>query len=720
MSQKIKFNIVGMTCVNCSNAIERVTKKIDGVNDANVSFTSSLGEFDVENESVINSIKAKIQKLGYEIATDYEELESKKQKALKAFRNKLILAAILTAVIMYFHMFYHHGKLSSSIQFILTFVVVFYCGKSFFIHGYGALRNKNFDMNVLVSLGTLTAFLYSSFIFFFPNLVDAKFAYVYFESAAMIVTFILFGKFLEENSKLKANDYIKSLLNLTPKMALLLKKDGTSEEILADKLQIGDIVMVKSGMTLPCDGVVVGGGAEVDTSVLTGESLPIYKKIGDMVNAGCVNTNGYLNVKVITSKHETLLARITKLLSEAGAKKMPISKLADRVANIFVPSVIVIAVLTFVIWAICGNPYYGMMTAIAVLVISCPCALGLATPIAIVCALSNSAKNGMLVKNPEVMEILKDVKTVVFDKTGTLTKGEISVYKTNLDKENLLKIANAELLSEHLISKAVVKFAIDSGLSLSKSSDKFENIVGKGIKVADGKILVGSEKLLNENAIFLTQNQKSEFEEFLANGFGVILAVIDGEYVGYIALSDSVRDSSKSLINELREKGVTSVMLTGDNEKVAKFIASSLGIDKVHFNVLPQEKLSIIQEYQKGSKVIFVGDGVNDALSLKGADCGIAMNSGSDIAKGAGDILLVNNNLNSVSKLINLSEKTMNVIKQNLFWAFFYNIICIPIAAGVLYPSFGVLLNPAYAALAMSFSSVTVVLNSLRLKFGRI
>lgn len=711
MSQKVKLNIVGMTCVNCSNAIEKVIKKIDGVKDISVSFTLGCAEFVTKDDSTIKIVKEKIEKLGFEIATDYEELIFKKQKVLKGMRNKLIISAIFTSIIMMFHMNFPHDLTNSLVQLAFTSFVVFYCGNHFFIHAKAALRCKNFDMNVLVALGAGSAFIYSVLVLVFPNLVPKSLNYVYFESTAMIITFVNLGRFLEEQSKFKANDYIKNLLNLTPKIALLLKKDGTIEEVLADDLNIGDVVLVKNGTTVPRDGVIIHGGAEVDASILTGESLPIYKKVGDQVNAGCLNTNGIINVKITTPKHKTLLSRITKLLSEATAKKMPISRLADKVSNVFVPFIILLSVITFLVWWICGNPYYGITCAMSVLLISCPCALGLATPIAIVCALSNLAKNGILVKNPEVLEILKDTKNAIFDKTGTLTKGEISVYSTNLNEDEFKKVASLEALSEHLISKAIVKFAAEKDIKFIKFDGEFENIVGKGLKTAD--LLVGNKALFDENNIKFDEN---EISKFLDDGFGVVLVAINSEYKGYIALSDKLRENAKDLILWLDENEIKSVILTGDNEKVSTNIASNLNIKEIYSDVLPEDKFNVVKKYLKDGVTIFVGDGVNDALPLKESNCGIAMNSGSDIAKGAGDILLVNNDLSSIKNLLNMSKKSMNIIKQNLFWAFFYNALCIPVAAGALYPSFGILLNPAFAAFAMGFSSITVVLNSLRLK----
>lgn len=706
MSKRLTLNIVGMSCVNCSNAIQKSVKKIDGVYGANVNFSSGEAIFDVKSLNLEDEIKAKIEKLGFEVAMDYDELETKKQARLKRLKFKLILSAFLTILVIYLHMFAAHSYANSLAQFVLSFIVVFYCGGDFFTHALSALKNRNFDMNVLVSLGSFSAFAFSAFVFLFPNLVAQNFHTLYFESASMIISFILFGRFLENSSKAKANSHIKTLLDLTPKTALLVKSDGTTEEVLAKELKIGDVFMVKSGMNIPRDGVILHGATEINAAILTGESMPVYKKVGDKVNAGCLNSGGVINVRVTTEVHQTLLARITKLLSQTTAKKMPIARMADKVANIFVPSVILISILTFLVWWVSGNAYYGVMCAISVLVISCPCALGLAVPIAIVCAVSNLAKNGVLVKSPEVLEVAKDTKTVIFDKTGTLTNGEISVISTNLSDEILTKVASAELLSEHLIAKAILNFANKKGLKFSKFDGKFESFLGYGLK-ADS-LLVGNLEFLKKNGILGID--ESEFSKFLSSGQGVVLVAFENEYKGYIALSDTIRDSARNLLNSLKD--IKSVMITGDSEDAANFVGKSLGIDEIYYQKLPEDKLNLVKNYKNS---IFVGDGVNDALPIKSATIGVCMNSGSDIAKGAGDILLVNNDLRGVAKFIQTSAKSVKIIKQNLFWAFFYNVLCIPIAAGALYPVFGVLLEPHFAALAMSFSSVTVVLNSLRL-----
>ncbi|MDA3045146.1 heavy metal translocating P-type ATPase [Campylobacter sp. JMF_07 ED4] len=722
MSQKFNLNIVGMTCVNCSNAIERVTRKIGGVESVNVSFTAGIGEFEVADEAVLDAVKAKITKLGYEIATNYEELEAKKARNLKNMLFKFVLAVILACFIMLIEMKSNFSfAVKASICAVLGAVVLGFCGKNFFYHAIGSLKNKNYDMNVLVSLGSSAAYLYSLGSAIFVHFKGgSEWANLYFSSSAMIIAFILLGKYLEERSKLKANDYIKKLIDLSPKKAILINPDGTTSEILANELKPGDKVLVKNGAQIPGDGVVISGEAEIDTSLITGESLAVFKKAGDSVNAGCVSVAGILQVEITKFSHQSVLAEIKNLLSEAGSKKMPISRFADKIANIFVPSVIFIAICVFVIWLVAGKAHIGLLCAICVLIISCPCALGLATPIAIVCAISNAAKNGVLVKNPEVLEILKDTKIAVFDKTGTLSRGEISVNFTNLSDENLGLIASVQMLSEHPISKAIVKFAKEKGLKFAKFEGEFESLLGRGIKAQNGEftLLAGNKELLNENGVEFETPKNAD--EFLSNGFGVIFVAINAEFVGFVALSDILRDEASECIKTLKNQGIKTIMLTGDNAKTANFIGKSLGIDKIISEVLPSQKYEFIANLKNGEKVLFVGDGINDAPSLKTADIGVAMNSGSDIAKGAGDIIFIKNDLRNLAYLINLSQKTMTTIKQNLFWAFFYNLICIPVAAGILYPLWGILLKPMFGAAAMCFSSVTVVLNSIRLKFARI
>ncbi|NQY93253.1 MAG: heavy metal translocating P-type ATPase, partial [Campylobacteraceae bacterium] len=498
---------------------------------------------------------------------------------------------------------------------------------------------------------------------------------------------------------------------------------GSIESVLASSLKIGDKVLIKAGEKVSTDAVITKGNADINASMITGESMPIYKTIGDDVIAGTLNTTGVIEVEVLKQANDTTLSKIISLLSTAQSKKLPISRFADRVANIFVPAVIVFAILTFIVWYfIVGDPLGAILASISVLIISCPCALGLATPIAIVSSVGKGAREGILIKNPEILEIIKDIKYAVFDKTGTLTKGEISVAQVLHQGEYLDILGSVERQSEHPISKAIVSYVQDKEMSVDLEVDDVKIIAGKGITaVCDNKeVIIGTKLLLEENGITIDDKYLDFNQKYLAEGKGVVFAAVDGICTAAFSLDDSLKEGAKELIQSLKEKGITPILLTGDNITTANFVAQQLNIEKVFAQVLPDEKYKVIKDLQKEAKVLFVGDGVNDSPSIKQADIGITLNSGSDITKDAGDIILVNNDLKSVLKSINLSHESMKIINQNLFWAFIYNAVGIPIAAGVLYPIMGVMLTPVYAGIAMSFSSVTVVLNSLRLKFKTI
>ena len=723
MPLKVKLNIAGMSCVNCSNAIEKVSKKIDGVLEANVNFANASGEFVLKDASVREVLEQKIKKLGYFVATNIDEFEAKRDEHITAIRNKFIFAFLASMVIMALEMFVRPSVVVNLAILALGFLVLAFSGKDFFAHAIEAVKNKNYDMNVLVALGSGSAFLYSLFAVIFSDFIPDDLKNVYVSGAAMIIAFVLLGKYLEERSKAKAGDYLKTLLKISPKTAFLVMPDGNSKEVNVNELKVGDIVIVKNGYNIPSDGVIVQGGAEIDASMLTGESLPVYKEVGDSVFAGTLNTNGYISVKVTKSSYESLLSQILSLLSDASSKKMPIGRLADKIANIFVSSVVATSVLTFLIWIIfSGNFAYAISSAICVLIISCPCALGLATPIAIVSSLARGAKAGILVKNPEVLELIKDAKFVAFDKTGTLSKGQISVKSSNLSEQDLALIASAENLSEHLISKAIVRYAKQKCIDLQKLNGKFQNVVGQGIIYEDenNQIIIGNEKLLLENEVSLNPDESNAIKEATNDGSGVILCAINKKFVGFLTLSDELKDEASDVINELTSLNLQSVILSGDDEKVVASIAKKLNVSKYHANMLPEDKFNEIKELTNHGGVIFVGDGVNDSPSLKEASVGIAMNSGSDIAKGAGDIVLIKNDLRGVTGLVRLANATMANIKENLFWAFMYNAICIPVAAGVFYPVFGLLLSPVYGSMAMCLSSVTVVLNALRLRYLRL
>lgn len=723
--EKIKLNISGMTCVNCSNGIERVVKNLKGLESSKVSFASNEGEFYVDTELLDKqTLITKIKKLGYGVEEDLKSLEIVKEKAYELLKRTFFVSMALTIVMVYF-VFKPLENMQNNfyIMFILATVIQFYAGSRFYILAYKSLSNKNYDMNVLVALGTSAAYFYSVFVVFFPTLFPENLRFLYFDGAAVIITFVLLGRLLEERSRAKATDFLKKLMDLAPTDARLICEDGTYKTVLANELKIKDKVLIKTGEKISTDAVIIKGSADVDTSMITGESMPVYKTIGDEVTAGTLNTTGVIEVEVLKESQDTTLSKIVALLSTAQSKKLPISRFADKVANIFVPVVVIISILTFLAWYFfVGNTFNAIIAAISVLVISCPCALGLATPIAIVSAVGKGAQEGILIKNPEILEIIKDIKYAVFDKTGTLTKGIIAVKDAVYEEKYLDILASLETKSEHPISKAVVNYAKEKKLSLNKEFEDIEIIAGLGISAIyeNKKVLIGSLSFLEQNSVNIDKKYLDFYNSSLNDGLGVILAAINKECVAVFALEDSIKEGAKELIANLKAKNITPILLTGDNKTTANSVAKQIGIDKVHAQVLPDEKYKVILELQKEAKVMFVGDGINDSPSIKQADIGITLNSGSDITKDAGDIILVNNDLKAVSKSINLSIESMKVIKQNLFWAFIYNIAGIPLAAGVFYPLFGVLLTPMYAGIAMSFSSVTVVLNSLRLKLKKI
>ncbi|MGY8793112.1 MAG: heavy metal translocating P-type ATPase, partial [Gammaproteobacteria bacterium] len=663
----------------------------------------------------------KIQKLGYGAEEDLAVLEQIKLKDYKRLKSDFLISAALTLMLFYFAFFQIEPlKINQYAMFVLASVVQFYAGGRFYALSYKAISNYNYDMNVLVALGTSAAYFYSVAVILFADSFPLHLRFLYFDGAAVIITFILLGRLLEERSKSKATDFLKKLMNLAPLNATLINPDGSYSIVLASDLQIGNRVLIKQGEKISTDALIIKGSADVDASMLTGESMPVYKTIGDAVVAGTLNIAGVIEVEVLKRSNDTTLSKIVQLLSTAQSKKMPISRFADKVANIFVPIVVGISIITFLVWHfLVGDTLGAIIASISVLIISCPCALGLATPIAIVSSVGKGAKEGILIKNPEILEIIKDIKYAVFDKTGTLTAGVISVKDSLYEEQHLNLLGSIEKMSEHPISKAVVTYAISKNLHLDAEFDELELIPGRGISAQwQGKtVRIGSLAFLEEFKIQVDKQYSDFYTQTLAQGSGVILASIGQLCVGVFALEDAIKEGAIELIADLKRKNITPILLTGDNQVTANNVAKQLNIDQVFAQVLPGEKYKIITELQNEAKVMFVGDGVNDSPSIKQADIGITLNSGSDITKDAGDIILINNDLKSVSKSINLSVESMKIIKQNLFWAFIYNAAGIPLAAGVLYPIIGLMLTPAYAGIAMSFSSVTVVLNSLRLKY---
>ena len=722
-NEKIKLNISGMTCVNCSNGIERIVNKMSGLKNSKVNFASNEGEFIIDSNRLDKTaLIKKIKKLGYGVEEDLMALEIVKKEAYEKLNRLFILSATLTTLLLYFAFFPLENN-NTYVMFFIASIVQFYPGSRFYSLSYKAISNKNYDMNVLVALGTSAAYFYSAFVVLYPSAFPVHLRFIYFDGASVIITFILLGRLLEERSKNKATDFLKNIMDLAPLHANKIESNGKINTVLAKDLSVNDIVLIKQGEKVSADAIIIEGNAEINTAMITGESLPVYKTVGDDVISGTINTTGTLKVKVLKKAEETTLSKIITLLNEAQSKKLPIARFADKIANIFVPVVIVISVITFFLWYfIAGDTLNAILASISVLIISCPCALGLATPIAIVSAVGKGAKEGILIKNPEVLEIIKDIKYAVFDKTGTLTKGEISVKNILAKDEDLSTLASVELYSEHPISKSIVKYANEKNISTEKKVEDIKIIAGKGIQARceNEKVIIGNLLFLQENSVTISAEYMKFFEETLSQGNGAVLASINSVCVGVISIEDSIKEGASQLIKNLKEKGIVSILLTGDNKITAQKVAKEIGIDIIHAEVLPDEKYKVIKDLQKEAKVMFVGDGINDSPSIKQSDIGVTLNSGSDITKDAGDIILMNNELKSVFKSINLSIESMKTIKQNLFWAFFYNALGIPLAAGVLYPIIGVMLTPMYAGIAMSFSSVTVVLNSLRLKFKKI
>lgn len=714
MTKKIKLNISGMSCTNCSNAITKAALKLDGVKNATVSFTNSLGEFEVNEDFKEELLKDKIEKLGFSVVDDFDALEEEKKKHLKKMKIQIAFSGLASLLLMYLEMYVKPSFGINLFMLLLSTATIIYCAKDFILHAFGSLKVRNYDMNVLVTLGIFSAYFYSLIVFLFPKIIPKGLGHIYFSSSAMIICFILLGKFLEEKSKQKANSLLKDLIDISPKIALV-KKGKEKIETLVQNLNIGDIVLVDAGSLLPCDGKIISGEANIDTSNLNGESLPAYKKVGDEVYASSINIDGYLEVEVSKKYNESLIYSITQIVSQAGIKKIKIARFADRISNIFVPVVVFIAILTFIAWFIFADFSTATLCAISVLLISCPCALGLATPISIVSGISKATKEGILIKNPDILENANKIKYAFFDKTKTLTKGILKVAHSTLAYEDMKKVCEISKLSSHPISKAIVEYFPEA----QDFKGEFKNILGKGLegKDKDGHFFIGNERLLNENGIFLKPEESKLILENQELGMNAILVGKNADFIGAIFLNDIIKENSKDLLDKLKSLGIKTVMLTGDHKVIAKNIAQKLEMDEFYSDLLPNDKFEIVKEHQKEGKVMFVGDGVNDSPSLKQADISISFFDGSDIAKEAVDAVLMKEDMMLIYRVLRISKLTFLNIKENLFWAFIYNIIFIPIAAGALYPKFAILLNPMYASIAMSLSSITVVLNALRLKF---
>ena len=659
---------------------------------------------------------------------------------IKSLKNKLILAAVFAIPLIYISMGHMMGihlpdivnpkknaAIYSIVQLLLTIPVV-YAGRDFFIHGFKNLARKSPTMDSLIAMGASAAIIYSLYATYMTITVDPEYHMnLYFESAGTIITLILLGKLLEARTKGQTSSAIKKLIGLQPKKAKIIE-NGTEKEVLIENIKVGDIIVVKPGEKIAVDGKIVNGNTSVDESMITGESIPVSKNPGDKVIGGSINKNGSIQFEATEIGKDTVLSQIIKLVEEAQGSKAPISRMADIVAGYFVPIVIAIATVTGIIWFISGSGLTAALTFfISVLVIACPCALGLATPTSIMVGTGKGAENGILIKSGEALETAHKIKTVVLDKTGTITKGkpvltDLKVYN-NFDGNEILQLAaSAENNSEHPLAEAIVNGAKERNVEF-KQYDKFRAMPGYGIRatIDDKEIQIGNRKLMTSRKIS-TEAAEKDYEILSNEGKTPMFISVNNELAGLIAVADVVKETSKAAIERMHKLGLKVIMLTGDNEKTAKYIAKEVGIDKVIAEILPFQKSEEVKKLQEaGEFVAMVGDGINDSPALAQANVGIAIGSGTDVAIESADIVLIRNDLNDVAGAIALSKATITNIKENLFWAFFYNVIGIPFAAGIFYAFFnGPKLDPMIAAFAMSLSSVSVLMNALRLKFFKV
>ena len=734
--EKRTYLVEGMTCSACANRVERVVKKLEGVDNAVVNFATEKLTVDIDNEVIKEEeIKEVVEKAGYKLLKESEVKAAEKgnsesSKLLKRF----IISIIFTMPLLIISMGHMVGMPLPEIidpmvnplnfalvQLILTLAVMF-TGIKFYKVGIKNLFELSPNMDSLIAVGTFSAFAYGIFAIYKIILGETHYAmHLYFESAATILTLITLGKFLEAVSKGKTSEAIKALMGLAPKIATI-ERNGRELQVKVEGVKIDDIVIVKPGEKLPVDGVIIEGSTSIDESMLTGESMPVEKTVGSEVIGASINKNGFIKYRATKVGKDTALSQIIKLVEEAQGSKAPIAKLADVIAAYFVPTVITIAILSAIAWKLAGESNTFVLTIfISVLVIACPCALGLATPTAIMVGTGKGAENGILIKGGEALETTYKVDTVIFDKTGTITEGKPRVtdiiLKDISEEELLILAASSEKGSEHPLGEAIVKEAEERGLEL-KAIENFNSIPGHGIEVIiEGKeILLGNKKLMSGKNIDITTLEEAAVKT-ASEGKTPMFIAVNGNLKGIIAVADVIKDSSKEAIKKLQDMGIKVAMITGDNKRTAEAIGKQVGIDEVLAEVLPEDKANAVAKLQsEGRKVAMVGDGINDAPALAKADIGIAIGSGTDVAIESADIVLMKSDLVDVSTAIKLSKATIKNIKQNLGWAFGYNILGIPVAMGVLHIFGGPLLNPMIAGAAMSFSSVSVLLNALRLK----
>jgi Cu+-exporting ATPase len=734
----VDIPVQGMECASCVQRIEKSLLQIKGVTKAaaNVALGKTMVEY-IPSETSLEEIKGKIESAGYKVLDmDVQEERKDSERYIREKEYKKLKVKFISGLILGILVFL--GSNSSWFPWVpdflknffvlwaLTSPVQFWVGWQFYKGAWGAFKHRNADMNTLIAVGTSAAYFYSVAATLFPSLFEAAGmkAEVYFDTSALIIVLIILGRLLEARAKGQTSEAIRKLAGLQPKTARVVR-DGKEMDLPVEEVLAEDIVVVRPGERIPVDGIVVEGRSAVDESMITGESLPVKKEPEDEVIGATINKTGSFKFRATRVGKDTALAQIIRLVQEAQGSKAPIQRLADVISGYFVPIVISIAIATFVIWFDFGpSPMltFALLNFVAVMIIACPCALGLATPTAVMVGTGKGAENGILIKGGESLETAHKLNTIVFDKTGTLTKGEPEVTDivavNGFSEGEILRLAaGAEKVSEHPLGEAVVRSAAERKLALEDPQD-FKAIEGHGIEAVVGgvRVVLGNRKLMSDRGIDVKDLEKKA-GEFSAEAKTSIYISFDGKAAGLLAVSDSLKDSSLRAVKRLKKLGLEVVMLTGDNRATAEAIARKAGIEKVIAEVLPEEKVHVVKKLQAGGrKVAMVGDGINDAPALAQSDVGIAIGTGTDVAMEASDITLIKGDLNGVAAAIELSRRTIRVIKQNLFWAFFYNTAGIPIAAGILYPFFGLLLNPILASVAMAFSSVSVVSNSLRLR----
>lgn len=729
--KKVLLKIEGMTCSACSSGLEKYLNKQDGIIVASVNLIMNNASIEYDDTKLtLEQVEKFVDKAGFSSAgIDNLEKEEKKKSNEK---YKLIGISVISILILYISMSHMVGlpvipfldmmahPINYAISLLILTIIVLLMGIDILKNGYKNLVHKTPNMDTLVTIGVMASFIYS--IYGTVMILKGKTIYVeslYYESAAIVIFFIKIGKYVESKNKDKTKEALQQLMSITPNHAIIIR-EGKEETVTLDEIQKGDIVICKPGEKIAVDGEVVEGTTHINESFITGESVPVKREKGSKVIAGSINYEGTIKYKAEKIGKESTVSEIVRLVVEATNTKAPIAKVADTISGYFVPTIIIIAIIAFAIWfMITKNIAKAINIFVTILVVACPCSLGLATPLAIVIASGNASKKGILIKTSEALENAHKIKTICFDKTGTLTKGELTISKiynySNLKENEIIRIvASIENKSEHPIARAIVNEAKNQKIEL-EDVEEFKSIPGYGVSanINQNKYLIGNKKLMLENNITISQEQD---ELNLVSDGNSILFVTEGQkLIALIGVKDVLKAESKDIVQKLKKRNIKVVMLTGDNEKTAKAIANQIGVDEVIANVLPKQKAEEIKKFKEKGLVMMCGDGINDSVSLVTADIGVSVSSGTDIAMDSSNVVLMNDNLEKIEDLISISEKTIKNIKQNLFWAFFYNICMIPIACGILEP-LGVVMNPMIAAFAMTISSLTVVLNALRLK----